>query len=116
TEIFLFYFPQLTLGNLFWITERSNKLFYPTIFLQIKSLLSKSGLFFRLFCETMERKPQKPPGRFRRVILNLRQGLALAWAASPKALVRYSVLGMLTSTFGPLGVWLGAVLVNKISQ
>ncbi len=59
---------------------------------------------------------KKPVGRFRRVILNLRQGLSLAWAASPKALVRYSVLGMLTATFTPIAVWLGAELVNKISQ
>ena len=59
---------------------------------------------------------KKPVGRFRRVLMNLRQGLALAWAASPKALVRYSVLGMLTATFTPIAVWLGAELVNKISQ
>ena len=59
---------------------------------------------------------KKPIGRFRRVMMNLRQGLSLAWAASPKALVRYSVLGMLTATFTPIAVWLGAELVNKISQ
>lgn len=64
----------------------------------------------------MDKKPQKPAGRFRRVLMNLRQGLSLAWAASPRALVRYSVLGMLTATFTPIAVWLGAVMVNKISE
>ena len=59
---------------------------------------------------------RKAPGRFRRVVMNLRQGMALAWAASPRALMRYSIFGMLTATFTPIAVWLGAVLVNKISQ
>ena len=59
---------------------------------------------------------RKAPGRFRRVMMNLRQGMALAWAASPRALMRYSIFGMLTATFTPIAVWLGAVLVNKISQ
>jgi ATP-binding cassette subfamily B protein len=36
-------------------------------------------------------------GRARRVRKNLRQGLALAWAASPQSLIRYSVLGMISS-------------------
>jgi ATP-binding cassette, subfamily B, bacterial len=55
-------------------------------------------------------------GRARRVRENLRKGLALAWAASPRSLVRYSVLGMVNATMPPLAVYLGAELVNRISE
>jgi ATP-binding cassette subfamily B protein len=55
-------------------------------------------------------------GRSRRVWHNLRQGLGLAWAASPRLLVRYSVLGMVSSAMPPIAVYLGAVLVNRISE
>src|SRR6187401_2404441 len=55
-------------------------------------------------------------GRARRVRKNLRQGLALAWAASPKSLVRYSVLGMISSAVPPITVYLGAVLVDRIAE
>ena len=55
-------------------------------------------------------------GRARRVRKNLRQGLALAWAASPKSLVRYSVLGMISAAMPPIAVYLGAVLVNRIAD
>jgi ATP-binding cassette subfamily B protein len=55
-------------------------------------------------------------GRARRVRKNLRQGLALAWAASPQALVRYSVLGMISATMPPIAVYLGATLVNRIAE
>ncbi|HWI19699.1 MAG TPA: ABC transporter ATP-binding protein [Vicinamibacterales bacterium] len=55
-------------------------------------------------------------GRARRVRKNLRQGLALAWAASPQALIRYSVLGMISSAMPPIAVYLGAVLVNRIAE
>ncbi len=55
-------------------------------------------------------------GRARRVRKNLRQGLALAWAASPQSLVRYSVLGMISSAMPPIAVYLGAVLVNRIAE
>jgi ATP-binding cassette subfamily B protein len=55
-------------------------------------------------------------GRARRVRKNLRQGLALAWAASPKSLIRYSVLGMISSAMPPIAVYLGAVLVNRIAE
>ena len=55
-------------------------------------------------------------GRARRVRKNLRQGMALAWAASPRALVRYSLLGMLSSTMPPIAVYLGATLVNRIAE
>ena len=57
----------------------------------------------------------RPPGRIRRVKKNLRQGLALAWAASPKLLIRYTVLGIVNSVMPPIAVYLGAVLVNKIA-
>ena len=55
-------------------------------------------------------------GRARRVHKNLRQGLALAWAASPGALVKYSLLGIVSSTMPPISVYLGARLVNQIAQ
>lgn len=55
-------------------------------------------------------------GRAQRVRKNLRQGLALAWAASPQSLVRYSVLGMVSSAMLPIAVFLGAVLVNRIAD
>jgi ATP-binding cassette subfamily B protein len=54
--------------------------------------------------------------RARRVRKNLKQALALAWAASPSALVRYTVLGMVGAAMGPIAVYLGASLVNKIAQ
>ncbi len=54
--------------------------------------------------------------RVSRVRKNLRLGMALAWAASPNALVRYSVLGMLNATLPPFAVYLGAVLVNRIAD
>src|SRR5712692_8284169 len=55
-------------------------------------------------------------GRARRVRKNLRQGLALAWAASPRALIRYSLLGIVQSTMPPIAVFLGATLVNRIAE
>ena len=42
--------------------------------------------------------------------------MALAWAASPKALIRYSVLGMVNAIMPPIAVYLGAVLVNRIAD
>jgi len=54
--------------------------------------------------------------RARRVWKNLRQGLELAWTASPRALIRYSVLGMIGATLTPIQVFLGARLVNQIAQ
>jgi ATP-binding cassette subfamily B protein len=55
-------------------------------------------------------------GRAARVRKNLRKGLALAWAASPSALVRYSILGMISAAMTPVAVYLGAVLVNRIAE
>jgi ATP-binding cassette subfamily B protein len=42
--------------------------------------------------------------------------MALAWAASPSSLIRYSLLGMLSSTMPPISVYLGARLVNRIAE
>ncbi len=55
-------------------------------------------------------------GRSRRVRKNLRQGMALAWAASPRSLIRYSLLGMLSAAMPPISVYLGASLVNRIAE
>ncbi len=55
-------------------------------------------------------------GRAQRVRKNLRQGLALAWAASPESLIRYSVLGMISSAMPPITVYLGALLVDRIAE
>jgi ATP-binding cassette, subfamily B, bacterial len=54
-------------------------------------------------------------GRIGRVRKNLRQGLSLAWAASHKLFIRYTVLGMFNAIMPPIAVFLGAVLVNKIA-
>ena len=42
--------------------------------------------------------------------------MALAWAASPGSLIRYSLLGMLSATMPPIAVYLGASLVNRIAE
>ena len=55
-------------------------------------------------------------GRASRVRKNLRQGMSLAWAASPNSLVKYSMLGIVSSTLPPISVYLGAVLVNRIAE
>jgi len=55
-------------------------------------------------------------GRARRVRKNLMQGMSLAWAASPRSLIRYSLLGMVSATMPPIAVLLGASLVNRIAQ
>jgi ATP-binding cassette, subfamily B, bacterial len=55
-------------------------------------------------------------GRARRVRKNLKQGLSLAWTASPRSLIRYSLLGMVSATMPPLSVLLGASLVNRITE
>jgi ATP-binding cassette subfamily B protein len=62
--------------------------------------------------------PPGPPtssGRAARVRKNLRQGMALAWAASPRLLVRYTVLGVIGAALPPVTVYLGATLVNRIA-
>jgi ATP-binding cassette subfamily B protein len=60
--------------------------------------------------------PTTTRGRARRVRKNLRQGMALAWAASPRSLIRYTVLGIVSATMPPIAVFLGASLVNRIAD
>ena len=42
--------------------------------------------------------------------------MALAWAASPQSLIRYSLLGIMSATMPPIAVYLGARLVNRIAE
>jgi ATP-binding cassette subfamily B protein len=79
---------------------------YPSLF------LSRS---FKLFLK-MAFPIFKFEGRAGRVIHNLKQGMSLAWAASPKLLLRYTLLGMFNSAIPPVVVLLGAILVNKIAE
>lgn len=60
--------------------------------------------------------PAQLRGRIGRVFRNLKLGLSLAWTASPRLLVRYTVLGIINAVMPPIAVLLGAILVNKISQ
>jgi ATP-binding cassette subfamily B protein len=55
-------------------------------------------------------------GRAQRVRRNLEKGMALAWAASPRLLIRYSVLGVVSAALPPLTVLFGAMLVNRIAD
>src|SRR6185503_19429835 len=64
----------------------------------------------------MEPSSPSTKGRSRRVRKNLRLGMALAWAASPRSLIRYSLLGMLNAAMPPISVYLGASLVNRIAE
>ncbi|MDB4913283.1 MAG: hypothetical protein JWM95_927 [Gemmatimonadetes bacterium] len=59
---------------------------------------------------------QASKSRAQRVRKNLRQGLELAWSASPSSLVRYTLLGIVSSAMQPLTVYLGAALVNQIAE
>jgi ATP-binding cassette subfamily B protein len=54
--------------------------------------------------------------RASRVRANLKKGLELAWTASPKSLIKFSVLGMINAAMTPIAVYLGAVLVNRIAD
>jgi ATP-binding cassette subfamily B protein len=62
--------------------------------------------------ETIPRKTS----RLKRVRKNLRYAMALAWAASPRLLLRYSVLGMFNAIMPPISVYLASLLVNKIAD
>ncbi|HSU27198.1 MAG TPA: ABC transporter ATP-binding protein, partial [Chitinophagaceae bacterium] len=53
--------------------------------------------------------------RFQRVRKNLSYAMSLAWAASPKLLLRFTLLGMFNAIMPPVSVYLGSVLVNKIA-
>ncbi|HEY3129652.1 MAG TPA: hypothetical protein VGL91_09340, partial [Acidobacteriota bacterium] len=66
--------------------------------------------------DIVQGSPATTRGRARRVQKNLRQGMALAWAASPHSLIRYSLLGMLSAAMPPVTVFLGASLVNRIAE
>jgi len=63
----------------------------------------------------MSLNPSDARTRALRVKKNLRQGLALAWAASPRSLIRYSLLGVVNAAMPPITVYLGATLVNRIA-
>jgi ATP-binding cassette, subfamily B, bacterial len=54
--------------------------------------------------------------RLKRVRKNLSHAMSLAWAASPRLLLRYTILGMFNAIMPPISVYLGAELVNKISE
>jgi len=58
----------------------------------------------------------KTTSRASRVRANLKKGLELAWAASHKSLVKFSLLGMVNAAMSPLAVYLGSVLVNRIAD
>jgi ATP-binding cassette subfamily B protein len=64
----------------------------------------------------MPASAQTARGRAQRVRKNLRQGMALAWTASPRSLIKYSLLGMVNAAMPPIAVLLGAVLVNRIAK
>jgi ATP-binding cassette, subfamily B, bacterial len=64
----------------------------------------------------MSPTPAETKSRALRVKKNLLQGLSLAWAASPRSLIRYSVLGIVSATMPPISVYLGASLVNRIAE
>lgn len=64
----------------------------------------------------MTGSPDVLKGRAQRVRKNLHKGLGLAWSASPSALVRYTVLGMVSAAMTPVAVYLGAMLVNRIAE
>ncbi len=64
----------------------------------------------------MEKTVPGKTSRLRRVKKNLAHAMSLAWAASPRLLIRYSLLGMFNAVMPPISVYLGAVLVNKIAE
>lgn len=64
----------------------------------------------------MQTGQPKTTSRFKRVRKNLRHAMALAWAASPRLLIRYTLLGMFNAIMPPISVYLGSVLVNKIAE
>ncbi|HEX6893187.1 MAG TPA: ABC transporter ATP-binding protein [Chryseolinea sp.] len=58
----------------------------------------------------------KTTSRASRVRANLKKGMELAWAASHKSLVKFSLLGMVNAAMSPLAVYFGSVLVNRIAD
>ena len=69
-----------------------------------------------IYFGNMENEKLKAGPRAKRVRENLKKGMGLAWAASPKSLIRYSLLGMINATMLPISVYLGAELVNRIAE
>ncbi len=63
----------------------------------------------------MEEAPVIKTSRLKRVRKNLGHAMSLAWAASPRALIRFSLLGMFNAIMPPISVYLGSELVNKIA-
>src|SRR6476659_10205001 len=47
---------------------------------------------------------------------NLGHTMSLNWAASPRLLIRYTLLGMFNAIMPPVSVYLGSLLVNKIAE
>lgn len=64
----------------------------------------------------MEEPVTVKTSRLKRVRKNLGHAMTLAWAASPRLLIRYSLLGMFNAIMPPISVYLGSVLVNKIAE
>jgi ATP-binding cassette subfamily B protein len=64
----------------------------------------------------MQARLPKIKGRIGRVRKNLGRAMSLAWAASPRLLIRYTLLGMFNAIMPPVSVYLGSVLVNKIAE
>ena len=64
----------------------------------------------------MEQEVKQKTSRLKRVRKNLRYAMSLAWAASPRLLIRYSLLGMFNAIMPPVSVYLGSVLVDKIAD
>jgi len=74
-----------------------------------------------LLVQTEPATPPKTPAsitasRAQRVRKNLRLAIALAWAASPRSLIKFSLLGIVNATMSPTSVYLGATLVNRIAD
>src|SRR6478736_1786468 len=64
----------------------------------------------------MEERPLQKTNRLNRVKKNLGRAMSLAWAASPRLLIRFSLLGMFNAIMPPISVYLGALLVNRIAE
>lgn len=63
----------------------------------------------------MEKGQPVKTSRLQRVRKNLKYAMQLAWTASPRLLMRYTILGMFNAIMPPVSVYLGSVLVNKIA-
>jgi ATP-binding cassette, subfamily B, bacterial len=77
-------------------------------------LLRHSTVYF--YFNNMKSGTSNSTSRAFRVRANLKKGLELAWSASPKSLVKFSLLGMVNAAMTPIAVYLGAVLVNRIAD